>query len=129
MIDKCWNLKSETENIYRFVSGMMYEYLAAKSSFFKSNDMRTRRKRNFVSDNNSLWPRGVVPYQLDGNMCRFDLELKYFKKTGRSTNYLINLFLNCQKWVLKLLSKKKLQVYVNLKIWIFPYLLGFVTVA
>eukprot|EP00105_Crassostrea_gigas_P014799 XP_011431595.1 PREDICTED: MAM and LDL-receptor class A domain-containing protein 1-like [Crassostrea gigas] len=33
-----------------------------------SNDMRTRRKRNFVSDNNSLWPRGVVPYQLDGNM-------------------------------------------------------------
>nr|XP_011431595.2 MAM and LDL-receptor class A domain-containing protein 1-like [Crassostrea gigas] len=33
-----------------------------------SNDMRIRRKRNFVSDNNSLWPRGVVPYQLDGNM-------------------------------------------------------------
>lgn len=53
----------------------LYGYLTAKSSFFKSNDMRTRRKRNFVTDNNSLWPRGVVPYLLDGNMCRFVLEL------------------------------------------------------
>lgn len=47
MIDKCWNLKSETENIYRFVSGMMYEYLAAKSSFFQVERHENTKKKKF----------------------------------------------------------------------------------